>query len=135
MPKFGKASRKRLKTLHPLLQEIVWQAIDYFDFTIVCGYRNEQDQNKAVAEGASTKKWPESRHNVYPSQAVDVAPWNSELKCIDWENKERFIYLTAFILGVAHARGIKVRWGGDFNQNTYIKDGTFIDMPHIELVE
>jgi len=134
MPKFGPASKKRYKTLDPKLQEIVDIAIKIYDFTIVCGYRNKEDQNDAYRTGASQKKWPKSKHNTNPSKAVDLGPYSSKLKDVDWENLEAFIYLAGIILGIAAAKGIKIRWGGDFNMNTIIGDDNFKDWGHFELI-
>lgn len=135
MAKFGKASLARRETLHPILQEILDEAIKYFDFTIVCGYRNEEDQEKAFVKGASTKHWPDSKHNTLPSKAVDVGPYHPLFKNVDWENTPRFIYLAAFIMGIAHAKGIKIRWGGDWDGDSFMRDQKFHDRPHLELVD
>jgi len=62
MPKFSKASMDRLKTCDIKLQVIALEAIKEFDFTVVCGYRGEKDQNEAFARGASKLKWPDSKY-------------------------------------------------------------------------
>jgi len=138
MPSFGSASQKRLATLHPDLQTIMHEAIKVMDFSIVCGYRIEEAQNKAFEDGASTKQWPDSKHNQDPSIAVDIAPWDPYMRNgkggIDWQNTDRFILLAGIVKGIAHTLEIPIRWGGDFDNDTFIKDQSFIDMPHIELV-
>lgn len=138
MYSFGKASRKRYETLHYKLQMLMDEAIQVFDFTIVCGYRDKKAQEKAFNENKSTKHWPDSKHNQNPSIAVDIAPWDSSLRGgrgdIDWNNRDRFILLWGIIRGIAHKMKIEVRWGGDFNSDTFMRDQKFIDMPHIELV-
>jgi len=138
MANFGKASRKRRETLHPKLQIILDETIKIFDFTIVYGYRNKEEQEKAFKEGKSKLNWPDSKHNKFPSDAVDVAPWDPSLNNgkggIDWENKERFILLWGIIKGIAYEKNIEIRWGGDWDNDTFMKDQKFIDMPHIELV-
>lgn len=134
MPYFGHASLERRETLHYLLREVVDEGIKFFDFTIVCGYRDEAAQNKAYTDGYSTKQWPDSKHNIYPSIAVDVGPYDATIQDVDWKNDARFIYLGAYLVGIAAAMGIKVRWGGDFDMDSFIKDGNFIDKPHIELI-
>ena len=138
MNKFGKASRKRYKTLHYKLQMIMDEAIQVFDLTIVCGFRNKRAQEKAFNEGKSKKHWPDSNHNQDPSSAVDIAPWDQSMRRgrgdIDWNNRDRFILLAGIIKGIAHKLDIAIRWGGDFNGDTFMRDQKFIDMPHIELV-
>ena len=135
MAYFGQVSLKRRATLDPQLQEIVDKAIEFFDFNIVCGYRNKEDQNKEFAEGMSNKQWPNSKHNTLPSKAVDVAPMILGTNKIDWENYDRFIYLLCYMIGIAHTKGIKVRWGGDWNMNSLMDDQKLHDFPHLEIVE
>ena len=92
MPAFGKVSKKRKLSVDTKLQKILDAAIEIFDFSIICGHRNKEAQDLAFATGKSKKKWPESTHNKYPSQAVDIAPYP-----IDWENRDRFIFLAGII--------------------------------------
>lgn len=129
MAKFGKASIKNLSECHPHLQEILNEAIKVMDFSVIEGNRSEEEQNKLFHKGMSKLKYPESKHNELPSLAADVAPYP-----IDWKDKDRFILLAGIIKGIAHAKGIKIRWGGDFNNNNIISDESFLDMPHVELV-
>jgi len=107
--KFGKSSKRRLATLHPHWQLILNVVIQYYDFTIVCGHREKGAQNKAYKNNKSTKKWPNSRHNSLPSEAVDLAPWP-----IDWEDINEFCFLAGLIIAVGASYGIKIRWGGRF---------------------
>ena len=128
MPKFGKSSKRRLATCHEDLQEIFNEVIKYFDCSVLCGHRGEEDQNKAVESGNSKVGWPNGRHNANPSNAVDVAPYP-----IDWKDSERMTYFAGMVMGIAKARGIGLRWGGDWNQNTDLKDNGFDDLPQFEL--
>ena len=119
---FGKSSKKRLATLHPDLQKVLNEVIKIYDISIICGHRKERAQNKAFEDDKSTKKWPNSRHNSLPSEAVDIAPWN---KGIDWDNVEEFFYMAGIVMMVAENLGIKLFWGGRFKS---IKD-----CPHFQL--
>jgi peptidoglycan L-alanyl-D-glutamate endopeptidase CwlK len=130
MPEFGSRSREHLKTLHPSLQRILVKAIEIIDFSILEGFRDEEKQNEAFREGKSKLQYPQSKHNTYPSQAVDVAPYP-----IDWQDSERFTLLAGILKGIAHTMSIKLRWGGDWNSNNITKDQTFDDLPHFELLE
>ena len=130
MPKFGRSSKQRLETCHEDLQEIFNEVIKYFDCSVLCGHRGEEDQNKAVASGNSKVAWPNGRHNANPSNAVDVAPYP-----IDWEDRERMTYFAGMVMGIAKVRGIPLRWGGDWNSDTNLKDNNFDDLPHFELRE
>ena len=51
MPKFGSKSRERLATCDDRLQAIANEVIKHVDCTVLCGHRNEEDQNAAVAKG------------------------------------------------------------------------------------
>lgn len=125
---FSKKSIDNLSTLHIDLQKILLETIKYRDFSIICGHRNEADQNKAFAEGKSKLKFPLSKHNSNPSLAVDIAPYP-----IDWNDTRMFIDLIRFIQGIAIGKfGIRIRAGADFNGD-WLKNDSFLDYPHIEL--
>ena len=122
MPKFSAKSLERLHTCEPALQELFNAVIEVRDCSILCGHRGKEDQDKACAAGKSQAPWPTSRHNCTPSAAVDVAPYP-----LDWNDIESFKEFGALVKEFAEARGIKIRWGGDFK--------SFKDYPHFELVE
>ena len=128
MPRFGRRSRKNLDTCHEDLQELFNQVIKYFDCTVIQGHRGKEEQNKYFDEGTSKLKYPNGRHNASPSNAVDVVPYP-----IDWEDTDRMYYFAGFVKGVAFKLGIPIRWGGDWNDNTEVKDTNFKDLPHFEL--
>lgn len=112
MSKFSNTSAQRLGTCHEDLQAVMNTAIKKVDFTILCGHRNQADQDKAFTEGHSKLKWPHGEHNALPSNAVDISPYP-----LDWNDRKSFIDLSKVILGVADDLGIKLRWGGDFNMD------------------
>ena len=130
MPKFGRTSLKRLNTCDEDLQALFKEVVKYFDCSVIEGHRNEARQNKAFEDGNSKVKFPKGRHNSKPSNAVDVVPYP-----VDWEDRERMTYFAGFVKGVAYMMGIPVRWGGDWNNNTDLKDNNFDDLPHFELRE
>lgn len=130
MPEFGATSEKQLATCHEDLQTVLRDAVQYFDFSVVEGHRNEEDQEAAFARGASQKHWPDGNHNKLPSKAADCMPYP-----IDWSDKgrERVILMAGFILASARRLGISVRWGGDWNMNDDTRDEGFRDIDHFEL--
>jgi hypothetical protein len=65
-----------------------------------------------------------------PSRAVDVAPYP-----IDWNDFKRFYHFAGIVRAVAHQRGVKIRWGGDWDSDFDFKDERFLDLPHFELVD
>ena len=122
----GAASTKALDTAHPKLQRLI-REVDkrlskrrVIDLTVVCGHRGQADQEKAFAEGKSTKHWPESKHNTLPSNAVDVAPYPT-----NWNDRESFALLVGYILAVANDIDIEVDVGALWKK--------FHDLPHVEL--
>jgi peptidoglycan L-alanyl-D-glutamate endopeptidase CwlK len=61
---------------------------------------------------------------------VDVVPYP-----IDWKDRERMTYFAGFVMGIASQMDLKIRWGGDWNMNTELKDNNFDDLPHFEIRE
>lgn len=120
MPAFSQRSLDRLRSCHPDLQAVFLEVIKEVDVTILCGFRNQADQDEAFAQGMSKLRWPESRHNSKPSQAVDVAPWP-----INWDDHQSFRKLAVVVERVAARLGIQLVWGGDWR--------SFPDLPHWEL--
>ena len=131
MPRFGKTSKKRLATCEEALQVLMNQVVKDFDCSIVVGHRDKEAQEKAFKDGNSKKRWGESKHNSYPSRAVDVCPYP-----IDWDDRDRFHFFAGFVMSVAIQLGINIRWGGnwanDFNKG--FKKNKFDDMVHFELI-
>lgn len=119
MPKFGKTSLKRLKTCSEPIQIVMNQAIKLYDFSILDGHRNEKAQTKAFDNGFSHLKYPNSKHNLFPSLAIDIAPYP-----IEWLDHERFILLAQYIHIIAFKEGFKFYNGG------YWRDPK--DYPHWE---
>lgn len=129
MPHLSNKSKTILNTCDVRLQEICAVAIELMDFTIITGYRDKSAQDKVVREGNSKLAYPHSKHNIFPSLAVDIAPYP-----INWNERERFILLAGIILGVAHSKKIKLRWGGDWNRNFNLQDNKFSDLGHFEII-
>jgi peptidoglycan L-alanyl-D-glutamate endopeptidase CwlK len=134
MPKFSEKSLNILKTIHPDLQKILNEAINYIDFTIVSGYRTPEEQLKLYNEGKSKLKF--SKHNINPSLAVDIQPYPIDLNLVNKNDPKeiaKFYFLAGYIKSIADRMGIKIRWGGDWNRNLDFKDETFTDLYHFEL--
>ena len=136
MASFSKTSIKRLSTCHPELQILFNYVIQFYDCTIVCGTRGEEEQNNAYNAGASTKKFPNSKHNSMPSLAVDVAPY--EKTGIDW-GKKQSAHFAGFVMGIAEMlysfgyMSHKIRSGADWDEDDDIDDTTFWDACHFEI--
>jgi peptidoglycan LD-endopeptidase CwlK len=128
MASFGKKSQERLNMCDPRLVELFEEVVEHFDCTVIQGYRDEVEQNKAFEDGFSKLKYPQGSHNKYPSLAVDIAPYP-----IDWKDRDRFHLFAGFVKGIASQMGLNIRWGGDWNSDTHTKDNNFDDLPHFEI--
>jgi len=127
--KFGKRSKGNLEECHPLIQEIFNEVIKIIDCSIIEGHRSKEEQDKLFHKGFSKLQYPNSKHNKSPSFAVDAVPFP-----IDWKDKERFCLFAGIVKGVAHSKGVEIRWGGDWDMDNTISDESFVDMPHFELI-
>ena len=130
MPAFSSTSLSRLETCHPTLQILFKRVVRDFDCTVLEGYRSKERQDAFFRDEKSKVMWPHSKHNAEPSSmAVDVIPCP-----LDWNETRRHYYFGGYVLGVARALDIRVRWGGDWNSNGVITDQTFNDLVHFELL-
>ena len=134
MPIFSKTSIDRLNTCDKRLQRIFHKVIEFWDCTIVCGRRGEEEQNEAYNNGRSNLRYPESKHNLSPSKAVDVVPYYNGVG-IDWSDTLGFAYFAGYVKRIADEENIKVRWGGDWDGDKRNKDQNFNDLPHWELID
>lgn len=130
MPRFSRASIEALRTCDMRLQLVLNAAIKHIDFAILEGHRGKAEQDEAYRTGKSKVRFPLGKHNKFPSLAVDIAPYP-----IDWADTERFVYFAGFIMGVASQLGVRLRYGGDWDGDTQMKDERFRDYGHFELVD
>lgn len=129
---YSSRSRRALSTTHKLIQMIFNEAINHIDISVLEGYRDEKAQNEAYAKGNSQVKFPHSKHNTYPSMAVDAVPYP-----IDWKDTQRMTYFSGVIKGIASVMlkgtGYKLIGGIDWDDDMNIKEHKFLDYPHFEL--
>lgn len=120
--KFGKASLERLNKCDMRLDALCKRMLERsdFDLTVTCGYRGKEEQEKAFDEGKSKAHFGQSKHNSFPSKAVDICPYP-----INWDTKDpRWYQMVALAYDCARELNIKIRCGAFFS---------FKDFPHIEL--
>lgn len=137
IPDLSATALRRLSTCDSRIQDIVHELSRIMWITVVCGHRTQADQDVAVRTGKSKTPWPTSKHNSLPSIAVDLAPICDG--SIDWNNHAAFIEMARAFLRIAHAKGVFIRWGGDWDGDGLSrydgdKDERFVDLPHFELV-
>jgi hypothetical protein len=98
------------------------------DFSVICGERGREAQTEAFNSGHSKVKFPNSKHNSHPSEAVDVCPWP-----IAWNDIERFKDLAVIIwatwneMSEEDKDGYTLQWGGSWK--------SFRDYPHWQIVK
>lgn len=130
MPSFGKTSRERLDTCDRRLIELMEDVVAVYDCAIITGHRGEAEQMRKYTRGLSQVRWPDGKHNTSPSKAVDAAPWP-----IDWDDRERFVHFAGAVEFAARKRGLRIRWGGDWDKDGTGLDNNFDDLCHFEIVD
>lgn len=123
MPNFSQSSLDKLKTCDIRLQAIAHEAINEMDFTVICGRRGEDEQNAAFDTGHSKLRYPNSRHNSNPSEAMDLAPIKNGT--IDWNDIQSFHTLWQIIKRIGNENKTPMEWGGEFK--------TLRDYDHFQL--
>ena len=119
MPYFGSKSLIKISHCHWDLQRVAQEAIKEIDFSIICGYREKQLQDFAYENKRSKLRWPDSKHNSYPSRAFDFIPWPFR----SWEELNDFNTVANVIVNVAAKLDIEITGGFDWGW----------DLGHIEL--
>lgn len=134
MNTYSKSSERKLATCDKRLQLIFRKVLQIMDHTILEGRRGKEDQEKYFKTGASKLHWPHGKHNVLIetdlSKALDATPYP-----VDFTDIPRQCYFSGVVMGVAASLEIPLRCGADFDRDNYIAEkGTFIDLPHHELI-
>ncbi len=150
---FSRRSNSRLRTCDSRLVDLFEDVVTWFDCTVLEGHRGEEAQNAAADAGHSKVRWPDGEHNDYPSEAVDAGPYDPNVRGVNWDTKIipsqhrhlvrwkalwnlcRFYYFAGFVIGMARARGLPLRWGGDWDRDTELDDQQFRDLVHFEIDE
>jgi len=149
MPSYSQSSKDKLDTAAHSLQRLFNIVVKFYDNTILQGWRSRETQINAFNSGHSKVKWPDSKHNNVPSEAVDSGPYIPG-RAIPWphaptnwndpgqRNKyikdlNQFYHYAGFVQGVAAVEGIDIRWGGDWDRDNDLSDQTFDDLVHFEV--
>lgn len=127
MYRYSKISQARLDSCHPELQRLFNSLIEDYDVSIICGHRTKEEQDKAVASGNSKTKYPNSKHNSFPSLGIDAA-----LYPIDWNDTGRHYMFVGVVRERARQLGIPIRCGADWDSDYDTDDQRFNDLVHFE---
>jgi len=129
MAKFSKYSKKQLTTCCEELQLICNYVIQFYDFKVSEGHRSKELQDYYYEIGKSKVKYPDGKHNTIPSDAVDVDPYP-----VNFDDEERYYILAGIVKAVAFMHEIKIRWGGDWDNDDDVHDQSFNDLRHFEVM-
>ena len=135
MPFFGRRSKDLLKDLDPRLVRVLTDAIKHVDFTILETHRSKERQNRLYRERKTKLRYPYSKHNAYPSLAVDIAVWYPQSPHVHWDDLASFHRLMGVVGYCGWKRGIELRFGIDWNRNWDHRDNVFNDGPHVEIAD
>ena len=138
MPKFSKKSLAVIDTIDERLKKILIKAIEVVDFSVISGHRTPDEQLALFKQGRKYDGFGwnvanknmvvtncdginiKSKHNEFPSKAVDIVPYPSM-----WSDSYKLHYLAGVMMAIAKDLNINLKWGGDFK--------TIKDLPHFEL--
>lgn len=125
MYKFSKRSLNNLATAEEKLQVLFNAVIEEIDCTVIYGHRTPEEQFELFKQGREKKDgwWvkvgktvtnldgniKKSKHNYFPSKAVDVVPFP-----LDWNDIESFKNLAVIVKKKAKELNIDVEWGGEW---------------------
>jgi hypothetical protein len=132
--KWGPKSLAVRETLDPRLQRWVDRVLqEVCDISLLYGYRGEAEQNELFDNNLSKLRFPDSKHNRQPSQAVDLQPYPRPLH--DSKLWGALGYIAGRGEAIAEDMGITLRWGGDWDRDGDLTDQNFDDLFHWEIVE
>ena len=118
---FGAQSLLHLQTCCWDLQRVAQEAIKTIDFSIICGYRNKENQAMDFNCKASKLKWPESFHNTFPACAFDFIPH----PLTNWKDIASFLEVVEIIRDRAEQLNVEIiagaEWGWDFGHIQLIR--------------
>lgn len=131
MPVFSSKSLSNLKECDPQLQELFFEVIKTVDCSITCGHRPQVEQHEAFLSGKSEVDWPDSKHNLTPSKALDAYPYYPG--GIRWKDTQGHYFFAGRVKEIANRLGINLRCGADFDGDNDTQDQKLHDPGHFEV--
>ena len=137
MRTWSKTSQIIHDQLHERLQVLVTRIRDEVtDITLIYphgGHRDRETQNAMFENSKSKVRYPDSKHNRRPSQAIDLQPYPyPKLNVKVWG---ALGYIAGHAHRIAAEEGFSIRWGGDWDGDGDMTDQTFDDLFHLELID
>lgn len=149
MNTFSARSMAHYQKLHPDLQKVADKVLEHRDCAITDSYRGDVEQQAAFDKGLSRAKPGQSKHNRLPSEAMHLVPFpvpvppdpnlthqidsaeRARQAAAEWRE---YAFFAGRVLQAADDLGIRIRWGGDWNENDTTVDNHFNDLQHYELM-
>ena len=132
MRSWSRRSRERLLTCTEDVQWLMNEVLrEVADISILQGHRGQEEQDAYYAAGRSKVQWPNSKHNTFPSQAVDFQPY--PLPEREVEQWAALAYIAGRAIEIGRQAGLTVRWGGDWDMDGDLSDNDFDDLYHLEV--
>lgn len=138
---FGSASENKLQGVDPELVQVPRLVLSWgiYDFTIVWGYRTDQQQLDAFLSGNSKKRtgsYHQDTKNGKPNaQAFDFAPWcklPDGSMGIPWKDTHAFAVLGGMMVAAGTQTGCPIVYGGDWDMDGTTTDQTLMDWGHCQ---
>lgn len=154
MARYSEKSETNLLTCDTDLIRLGHALIKERDHSVDEGHRGQVEQDDHFENKRSQVKWPDSKHNRTPSEAVHFKPypinWQLVLQMDEilktgiapsrwvlqsaFREYSKFYHLAGYVQKTARDMGIRVRWGGDWDSDNEFNDQRFHDLLHWELV-
>lgn len=139
--KWSTTSKSNLDTCHSDLVVLANAVLKIHDCSVKQGHRDEATQNKYYRRGTSKVKFPNSKHNKYPAQAIDLSPYKPGHSPWDMEDVLYFAGIVVATANHLHKSGLmqhRIKWGGTWRIDadaafSFDRNG-FFDGIHFELV-
>lgn len=128
----------KLRTCNQQIYEAVHYALKFIDIGVADGGRGKKRQNLLYNKRLSNLRWPNSKHNKMPSEAVDLVVFVPEVGYIDERTapnsyRQYYGYLAGILRAFCYEKGYYFRWGGDWDSDADFEDQTFNDLMHFEI--
>ena len=137
MSKFSQSSQTRLDTCNYEIRHIMNTAIisSPIDFGIPAygGKRSQSEQYQLFLDGESKCDGVSKLSKHQSGDAVDIIAYVPSVGGYTYE-RDYYLMLAGHILATAKRLGYEFRWGGDWDSDNDLKDQTFNDLCHFELV-
>jgi len=129
MNKWGSGSLRALASADPRWRVVADTVLQIKDHSVIQGHRGQEEQDEYFRTERSKVQWPNSKHNTFPSLAIDVQPYPRPWKESDL--REELCYLAGLYVGVGATLALNIRWGGTWSGS--MSENKFDDLFHLEL--